>query len=65
VTEAMDPIEGFAAVKVQIGTVVKNAERFEVLATFARRPMPSTSGSTSARQARRFLSIRGTGPACS
>ena len=39
VTEARDPIKGFAAVKAQIGGLVKNAERFEVLDTFARGPM--------------------------
>src|SRR5436190_2086634 len=39
VTEARDPIKGFAAVKDQIGNLVKNVERFEVLDTFARGPM--------------------------
>jgi limonene-1,2-epoxide hydrolase len=39
VTEARDPIKGFAAVKDQIGDLVKSVERFEVLDTFARGPM--------------------------
>jgi limonene-1,2-epoxide hydrolase len=39
VTEARDPIKGFAAVKAQIGGLVTNAEHFEVLDTFARGPM--------------------------
>jgi len=39
VTEARDPIKGLAAVKDQIGGLVKNVERFEVLDTFARGPM--------------------------
>ena len=39
VTEARDPIKGFAAVKDQIRDLVKNVERFEVLDTFARGPM--------------------------
>ena len=39
VTEARDPIKGFAAVKDQIGNLVKNVERFELLDTFARGPM--------------------------
>jgi len=39
VLETRDPIKGFAAVKEQIGRLVKGAERFEVLDTFARGPM--------------------------
>ena len=39
VTEAMEPIKGFAAVKKQITGLVKVADRFEVLDTFARGPM--------------------------
>jgi len=39
VTEARDPIKGFAAVRDQIANLVKNVERFEVLDTFARGPM--------------------------
>ena len=39
VTEAMEPIKGFAAVKNQITGLVKVADRFEVLNTFARGPM--------------------------
>ena len=39
VTEAQDPIKGFAAVKERIANLVKTAERFEVLDTFARGPM--------------------------
>ena len=39
VTEAQDPIKGFAAVKARISDLVKSAERFEVLDTFARGPM--------------------------
>jgi limonene-1,2-epoxide hydrolase len=39
VTEARDPIKGFAAVKNQITGLVKVADRFEVLDTFARGPM--------------------------
>jgi len=39
VTEAQAPITGFAAVKERIGGLVKVADRFEVLDTFARGPM--------------------------
>ena len=39
VTEAQDPIKGFAAVKERIAGLVKVADRFEVLDTFARGPM--------------------------
>src|SRR5712691_769059 len=39
VTEAMEPIKGVAAVKNQITGLVKVADRFEVLDTFARGPM--------------------------
>ena len=39
VTEAQDPIKGFAAVKERITGLVKIADRFEVLDTFARGPM--------------------------
>ena len=39
VTEAMEPIKGFAAVKNQIMGLVKVADRFEMLDTFARGPM--------------------------
>jgi limonene-1,2-epoxide hydrolase len=39
VLETMEPIKGFAAVKNQITGLVKVADRFEVLDTFARGPM--------------------------
>lgn len=39
VTEAQDPIKGFAAVKARIADLVKTAERFDVLETWARGPM--------------------------
>ncbi len=39
VTEARDPVKGFAAVRNQIGGFAKDVERFEVLDTFARGPM--------------------------
>jgi limonene-1,2-epoxide hydrolase len=39
VTEAMEPIKGFAAGKNQIMGLVKVADRFEMLDTFARGPM--------------------------
>jgi len=39
VTEANEPIKGFAAVKERITSLVKSADRFEVLDTFARGPM--------------------------
>ena len=39
VTEAQEPIKGFAAVKERITALVKTAERFEILDTFARGPM--------------------------
>jgi len=39
VLETMEPIKGFAAVKDQITRLVKVADRFEVLDTFARGPM--------------------------
>jgi limonene-1,2-epoxide hydrolase len=39
VTEAQDPIKGYALVKPRISGLVKNADRFEVLDTFARGPM--------------------------
>lgn len=39
VTEARDPVKGFAAVKEQIAGLVKNADRFEILDTWARGPM--------------------------
>jgi limonene-1,2-epoxide hydrolase len=39
VTEAQDPIKGFAAVKERITGLVKIADKFEVLDTFARGPM--------------------------
>ena len=39
VTEAMDPIKGYAAVKERISSLVKMADRFEVLDSFARGPM--------------------------
>src|SRR5262245_40902730 len=39
VTEASDPIKGYAAVKERITGLVRTAERFDVLDTFARGPM--------------------------
>lgn len=39
VTEAQEPIKGFAAVKERITALVKQAERFDILETFARGPM--------------------------
>jgi limonene-1,2-epoxide hydrolase len=39
VTEAQEPIKGFEAVKERIAALVKQADRFEVLDTFARGPM--------------------------
>jgi limonene-1,2-epoxide hydrolase len=39
VTEAQEPIKGFAAVKERITALVKQADRFEILDTFARGPM--------------------------
>ena len=39
VTEAQDPIKGFAAVKARIATLVTTAERFEILHSSARGPM--------------------------
>jgi limonene-1,2-epoxide hydrolase len=39
VTEAMEPIKGVAAVRNRITDLVKVADRFEVLDTFARGPM--------------------------
>ena len=39
VTEAQEPIKGYAAVKERITALVKQAEQFEILETFARGPM--------------------------
>jgi limonene-1,2-epoxide hydrolase len=39
VTEAQEPIKGFAAVQARITDLVKQAERFDVLETWARGPM--------------------------
>jgi limonene-1,2-epoxide hydrolase len=39
VTEAQEPIKGYAAVKERITDLVKTADRFDVLDTFARGPM--------------------------
>jgi limonene-1,2-epoxide hydrolase len=39
VTEAQEPIKGYAAVKDRITELVKTADRFEILDTFARGPM--------------------------
>ena len=39
VTEATDPVKGFAAVQGRIAGFLQNVQRFEVLDTFARGPM--------------------------
>jgi limonene-1,2-epoxide hydrolase len=39
VTEASEPVKGFAAVKERIGGFLQNVDRFEILETFARGPM--------------------------